>query len=151
MSLLLALGLAIVLSGIVLHFIAASAFSRRIDALRATLPEPVPAIPRTDLPIVIARFAEAATRASQPHDVVHLIQRGEMRLDENSAWQSFTANQSIAIAAVGFVWAARMRMGRLLSMRILDSLVRRRGLLEARLFGSIRLARASGPEADKGE
>jgi hypothetical protein len=44
-----------------------------------------------------------------------------------------------------------MQAAPLASARILDCYVGGEGLLEARLFGSLRLARAAGPQATKGE
>jgi hypothetical protein len=42
-------------------------------------------------------------------------------------------------------------MAPLVSARILDCYVDSKGLLEARLFGSVRLASAAGPQASRGE
>jgi hypothetical protein len=44
-----------------------------------------------------------------------------------------------------------MQAAPLLSAHVLDCYVDGEGLLEARLFGSLRLARAAGPQAAKGE
>jgi hypothetical protein len=82
---------------------------------------------------------------------VWLRQSGEMRANLGDLWRPFTAEQVISIYEPGFVWLARMQAAPLLSARILDCYVDGAGLLEARLFGSLRLARAAGPQAAKGE
>jgi hypothetical protein len=74
-----------------------------------------------------------------------------MRINLGDRWRPFTAEQVISIHQPGFAWLARMRVVPLLSARILDCDVGGEGLLEARLFGSLRLARAAGPQAGKGE
>jgi len=57
----------------------------------------------------------------------------------------------IGIREPGFVWRARMQAAPLVSAHILDYYLDGEGLLEARLFGSWRLARAVGPQVSKGE
>lgn len=74
-----------------------------------------------------------------------------MRALPGDPWRPFTAEQVISVHEPGFAWVARMQTGSLLSARILDCYVDGAGLLEARLFGSLRLARAAGPQASRGE
>jgi uncharacterized protein DUF6544 len=57
----------------------------------------------------------------------------------------------ISIHQPGFAWLAWMQAAPLASVRILDCYVGGAGLLEARLFGSLRVAGAAGPQASKGE
>ena len=80
-----------------------------------------------------------------------LSQRGEMRPNRGDAWRRFTAEQVIRIPEPGFAWRARIQTAPLVSARILDCYVDSEGLLEARLFGSVRLASAAGPQASRGE
>jgi hypothetical protein len=58
---------------------------------------------------------------------------------------------SVSIREPGFVWRARVEAAPLVSARILDCYVDGEGLLEVRLFGSWRLARAAGPQASTAE
>jgi hypothetical protein len=74
-----------------------------------------------------------------------------MRANPRGPWRPFTAEQAISTHEPGFAWLARMQAAPLASARILDCYVGGEGLLEARLFGSLRLARAAGPQATKGE
>ena len=57
----------------------------------------------------------------------------------------------ISIHEPGFAWLARMQAAPLVSVRVLDCYVGGAGLLDARLFGSLSLARAAGAQATKGE
>ena len=66
-------------------------------------------------------------------------------------WRPFIAEQVISVHEPGFVWLARMQAAPLLYAHILDCYVGGEGLLEVRLFGSLRLARAAGPQASRGE
>lgn len=74
-----------------------------------------------------------------------------MRAYLHGSWQPFIAEQVISIQQPCFAWLARMAVAPLASARVLDCYVDGRGLLEARLFGSLRLVRAAGPQASKGE
>lgn len=82
---------------------------------------------------------------------ITLRQTAEMRAEPDGRWQPLTARQVIGVRRPGFVWVAQARLGRLLPVSILDAYAGGRGLLEARLFGSLRVARMAGPQADKGE
>ncbi len=68
-----------------------------------------------------------------------------------SPWREFSAEQTISVYAPGFIWLAGTTVGSLLPLRILNSYVGGHGRLEARLFGSLPLARAAGPAIDRGE
>ena len=57
----------------------------------------------------------------------------------------------IGIYEPGFAWLARIQAAPLVSARVLDCYVDGEGLLEARLFGSLRLARATGAQATTGD
>ncbi|MBV8507173.1 MAG: hypothetical protein JOZ11_15365 [Alphaproteobacteria bacterium] len=77
-----------------------------------------------------------------------------IRRNARQPWRFLAAayrRQLIGIHEPGFVWVARMQVAPLLSARILDCYESGNGFLEARLFGSLRLARAAGPETSKGE
>jgi hypothetical protein len=57
----------------------------------------------------------------------------------------------ISVSRPGFAWLARMQAMPLLSARILDCYIDGEGLLEARLGGSLPLARAAGQEFSRAE
>jgi hypothetical protein len=95
------------------------------------------------VPAIIQSFARDAIRETPVPNTVWLRQCGEMRANLRGSWQPFTAEQVISIHQSGFAWLARMQAAPLASVRILDCYVGGAGLLEARLFGSLRVARAA--------
>jgi hypothetical protein len=74
-----------------------------------------------------------------------------MRAAADSPWRPFTAGQVISIPRPAFAWVARMQSMQLLATHILDCYVDGKGRLEARLCGSLPLARMAGSEVCKGE
>jgi hypothetical protein len=82
---------------------------------------------------------------------VCLRQTGEIRAAADSSWRPFTAEQVISVSRIGFAWSARVQSMPLIATHILDCYVDGKGLLEARLCGSLPLARMAGPEISKGE
>jgi hypothetical protein len=134
------------------HLLTATAFRRRTDAMIARLEQAsVAEASAPPVPAIIQSFARRAVCETPVPNTVCLRQRGEMRANLRDPWRPFTAEQVINIHEPGFVWLARMQTAPLASARILDCYVDGEGLLEARLFGSLRLARAAGPQAGKGE
>jgi len=134
------------------HLLAGAAFCRRtqamIDGLARANPIEAP-LPR--VPALVYCFARRATCETPVPNTVRLWQRGEMRTSLRDPWRPFSAEQVISIHEPGFVWLARMQAAPLVYARVLDCYADREGLLEARLFGSLRLVRATGPQASKGE
>ena len=133
------------------HGIASASFRKRTQALTARLAR-APASDAPDLPVpaVVRSYVQRAAPGAAP-DLVRLHQRAEMRSGPDDAWRPVSAEQTIQVHEPGFLWLARMRMAPLLPVQILDCYVDGQGYLEARLFGSIPVARAAGPEVSKGE
>jgi hypothetical protein len=138
--------------GLLAHLFTAAAFRRRTYTLIGRLQRASAAgVSIPPVPAIIQSFARRAVRDDLVPKTVWLSQRGEMRANLGGTWLSFTAEQIIGTREPAFVWRARMQVAPLISARILDCYVDGEGLLEARLFGSLRLARAAGPQASKGE
>ena len=134
------------------HLRTAAAFRRRTDAMFARLEHAsVAELSTPSVPAIIQSFARRAICEKPVPDTVWLRQCGEMRANLRDPWRPFIAEQVIGIHQPGFAWLARMQVSSLASARILDCYGDGAGLLEARLFGSLPLARAAGPQADKGE
>jgi hypothetical protein len=134
------------------HVLAAAAFRRRTDAMIARVEQAsIVEAATPPVPAIIQSFARRAVCETPVPNTVWLRQCGEIRANLRDPWRPFTAEQVISIHEPGFVWLARMQEAPLASARILDCYVDGEGLLEARLFGSLRLARAAGPQAGKGE
>jgi hypothetical protein len=138
--------------GLLAHLLTASAFRRQTDALITRLEDPSVAEASTSpVPAIIQSFVQRANRDDRVPNTVCLSQRGEMRAKPADPWRPFIAEQVISIREPGFVWRARMQVARLVSARILDCYVDGEGLLEVRLFGSWRLARAACSQASRAE
>ena len=134
------------------HLQTAAAFRRktreifsRLENTSAPEPEAAP------IPAVMQAFASRAVGRNPAPRVVWLHQTGEMRSAPDSPWRPFTAEQMISVSRPGFAWLARMQAMPLLSARILDCYIDGEGLLEARLGGSLPLARAAGQEFSRAE
>jgi hypothetical protein len=102
-------------------------------------------------PTIVQSFVRRAVRETLVPNTVWLRQYGEMRANLRGSWQPFTAEQVISIHQPGFAWIAQIQAAPLASARVIDCYVDGRGLLEARLFRSLRLIRAAGPQADRDE
>jgi hypothetical protein len=124
------------------HLLTASAFRRRTDAMIARF-EQASAAERSmpSVPAIIQSFARRAVGESPVPNTVWLSQRGELRVNLRDSWRRFTAEQVISIHEPGFAWLARMQAAPLVSARVLDCYVGGEGILEARLFGSLQVAR----------
>jgi hypothetical protein len=107
-------------------------------------------IPTPPVPAIVQSFVHRAVSESPVPNTVQLRQCGEMRSLRGDPWRPFTADQVISVHEPGFVWRARMQMAPLLYADILDSYLAGEGLLEVRLLGSLRIARAAGPQIGKG-
>jgi hypothetical protein len=103
------------------------------------------------VPAIIQSFARRAVGENPVPNTVWLSQLGEMRLKLGDPWRRFAAEQVISIDKPGFAWLARMQAMPLLSARVLDCYLDGEGLLEARLLGSLPLARVAGAQANRGE
>jgi hypothetical protein len=144
--------LAAVGGAVAAHFWYATTFQASIAsdvALLETLSGEVPS-PRNDLPEEIAAFARRGLGAA-PRSFVRLRQQGSMRLDPNKDWSPMLAQHVASTYQSSFVWRATVRMAAMMTVVVVDSYVAGEGRLEARLFGSIRVARAAGADTDKAE
>ncbi|HTP28016.1 MAG TPA: DUF6544 family protein [Anaeromyxobacteraceae bacterium] len=99
---------------------------------------------------------ERVRRFALPEGVVAcrgtwLRQVGEMRFGPDSRWLPFEAEQWFEGHDIDFRWQAKVRMAPLVSAEVVDAFKNGAGTLTARVFGVIPLARARGPETDRGE
>lgn len=78
-------------------------------------------------------------------------QVGEMRLAPDKAWSPLTAEHTVSTIEPAFVWHARVEIVPFVDAVVVDSYVAGAGRLEARLFGSVQVALAKGPETDRAE
>lgn len=122
--------------------------NRQVSALRTLRSTEPPTHP----PRLIRNFALRSRSPSQHRPkIIRIHQTGEMRLSKQSQWIPFTAIQDVAIQQPGFVWRAIFRAAPRIKIAVLDSYIDGKGYLEAKLLGSIPLAKAEGAGTDKGE
>ncbi len=74
-----------------------------------------------------------------------------MRFNPADSWRPLQAEQLIAIGHSAFVWFARGRIGSPLNTQVVDAYLDGHGILEARLLGSLPVARFAGPEIARAE
>lgn len=124
-------------------------FARRIAGLEAALLADTAEGAAPTLPPAVATWAARAQAA--PSNAVRLTQAAEMRLSRGGKWQPLGARQIIATRAPGFLWEAWQTKGPLTILRVIDSYVAGHGLLEVRLGGAFRVAKAEDAWTDRGE
>ncbi len=104
------------------------------------------------LPPIVADFARrAGADPLRPARVATFHQTGELRLKPGGTFRRFDAWQVIALGRAGFLWDARQTSGPPLRWRVLDAYVGSEGILEARILGSLPVARAAGSDVTLGE
>ncbi len=137
-----------------LHFWSKLQFQKRVDSAVVELNTDISIYPVDidTLPTRVREFAERATTGQQDiPTVIHVRQRGEIRMQPDAKWQSLTADQYFSVYKPGFIWLAKVKITPLIDIVVVDSFVKSEGYLTARLFGSIRLVSASGSGLDQGE
>ncbi len=131
---------------------AARAFQRQVDSLIAGLDDGEPIPPHHNaIPQIIRDFVDRAGPKDPVPTRIKLRQRCQMRFAPDEPWRGVDAEQTISVGELGFVWLAESKMAPLVSVRVVDAFVGGQGLLEVRQFGSLKLARATGPDVDRGE
>jgi hypothetical protein len=106
---------------------------------------------REELPPAVRLYAERALLGDGPlPGLVRFTQSGRMQL-KPGRWLDFEAEQEVRVDRVEFAWRARVSFAPLVVIRALDWYREGEGGLEARLFGLIPVARASGPETARSE
>lgn len=105
-----------------------------------------------DLPALVVGYAlRAGAEPGAAPRIARFNQRVEMRLTPGGPFAAMRAWQVVALGRAGFLWEARQDLGPLTRLRVLDAFVEGEGHLEARIFGSIPVARAGGAGIALGE
>lgn len=135
------------------QLVAAARFRSRILTLAGRLHATPPLRGGEDqLPPMVAEFARRS--GAEPGSglrVATFSQDGELRLKKGGAFAPTVAWQIIALGRAGFLWDARQSIGPVQHLRVVDALVGSEGVLDARLFGSVPVARMSGRDLALGE
>lgn len=119
--------------------VARRSFLGHIESLQRSLEQARKASePRTDLPAQVLTLANRLGVSAGGEDrLVRLTQSGEMWLKPGAKPVTFTAQQTIAVAEVGFLWQARLPIMADLSMQVVDYVVGDKAGLEGKLLGAI--------------
>lgn len=112
--------------------------------------------PATDmldkLPKVVAEHVlRAGVKPGTVARTVTFTQKAELRLKPGGKFREFAAWQIVGVGQAGFMWEARQSSGLASSVRVIDAYFDGQGTLEARAFGAIPVARASGPDISLAE
>lgn len=152
--------LVLVLLGLIaVQLAVARAFRARVLGLAGRLTSASPAIDpeatatrAAGLPALVTGYAvRAGAEPGAAPRILRFNQKVEMRLAPGAAFTPMRAWQVVALGRAGFLWEARQDLGPLTRLRVLDAFVEGDGHLEARLFGSIPVARAGGAGIALGE
>jgi len=104
------------------------------------------------LPGAVRRYYAKSVRDELANArVVRVTQTGEMQLALEKPPVTFTATEHFSTHEVAFVWNARVRMAPMVGAVVVDRFAHGRGLLDARLFGTLSMAHGVGPDTDVGE
>lgn len=104
------------------------------------------------LPVLMQRYLEKTGMMGRDNiNTVWLKQKGFLRTSPDRKWFPMTAEQYYHIPAGGFIWYGKMQMMPLITLTGVDKFIRGKGSLDIRLLSLLRVAQATGPEADQGE
>jgi hypothetical protein len=125
--------------------IARRAFLRHIESLQRSLDQARTASGEcVDLPPqVLSLVRRLGVPTGGKGRIVRLTQTGEMWLRPGAKSVPFTAQQTIAVAEVGFLWHARLRIVANLSMQVVDYVVGEKAGLEGKLLATIPVVHAT--------
>ncbi|MCB2114884.1 MAG: hypothetical protein KDE00_00930 [Rhodobacteraceae bacterium] len=147
----IALLVLVLMTLVMIQIVAAGRFRARILREAANLRQLPAPEPRRDLPEIVYAFArKAGADPDHPPCTAALRQKAEIRLKPGGPFAPIEAWQTIALGKPGFVWDARAD-GAVMKFRVLDAYAGGLGHLEARAFGSVRVASARGADADVAE
>lgn len=105
-----------------------------------------------DLPPILKNYLSKVVLMNDPSlcRYVSFHQHGLFRMKPTDKMSGFTATQMISLVAPMFSWEANIKVSAV-PVKVCDRLVDGKGELEARLFGVIPVAKATGPELLRGE
>lgn len=137
----------------VLFLVLSGRFKAKIEERRKRLiAGQVPLPPEPDaIPGTVRAFAERNGGRRGGPAVLHLQQEAELRRVPGGPFMALKADQLLGSRDPGFVWEAMARMAGVVPLRAVDSAVGGTGWLEARIAGAVAVAKATGPDTDKGE
>jgi hypothetical protein len=106
------------------------------------------------LPSPVQRYFRAVLKDGQPIiSAVTIDMAGSFNMSPTGEqWKPFTSRQRVVTRRPGFLWDAKIAMLPGVSVRVVDSYIVGRGLLQAKLLGLVRMAELQGDgEIARGE
>ncbi|TFG00674.1 MAG: hypothetical protein EU542_07850 [Promethearchaeota archaeon] len=82
---------------------------------------------------------------------VKLHQKGSFKLNPDSNWKPFSADQYINTRSQSFLWYAKIKMMPLINFHVIDEFIGGKGALKAKLFNLITVVNEEGGKLDQGE
>ncbi|MFN0113931.1 MAG: DUF6544 family protein [Paracoccaceae bacterium] len=136
-----------------LQFLASRSFRARGLSLGARLRvSPATVDASAALPPLVRDFAlKSGAVAGAGLKTASYTQSGTFRLDKGGPMVPVSAWEVVALGSPGFLWEGRLDAGALRQVRTIDGLVDGKGHFEARLLGSVPLARVSGGDMTLGQ
>ncbi|GAB5470882.1 MAG: hypothetical protein Kilf2KO_39120 [Rhodospirillales bacterium] len=107
--------------------------------------------PATALPDLARTYAERAGAVAEAPGLIRIVQRCQMRFQPDGSWHEIKATSTMSARRPGFVWLARLKVGPLSLIAIVDALVAGRGTMQARLLSLVPLASAKGDDSDRAQ
>ncbi len=132
-------------------FLLVLAFARKAKRLIARLQRAVPDERPRKIPQAVKDFAQLGGADRKAPRLIRLRQRCEMRFQPGQSWHDLEAESVMSPLTPGFVWQAKLKVGPLALVSVIDAYVEGIGLMEARLLSLLPMARSRGGEANRGE
>ncbi len=127
------------------------AFARKAKRMIARLESATVEESAEEPPELARRFAERCGAAKSAPRLIRLRQRCEMRFQPGQSWHALEAESAMSPRAPGFVWQAKLKVGPVPLVSVIDAYVQGIGLMEARVLSLVPLARSRGGAANRGE
>lgn len=106
----------------------------------------------TSLPEPARRYLRTAvddTAATSRIDAVHITQGGAFRTSPSARWLPIQAEEWQTVGEPGFVWKARFSPMPLVSLTVVESLIRGKGSGTVKAAGKLPVTNFDGPETDQ--
>ena len=125
-------------------------FDATLDTIDAGLRQPrTQSGARTDLPPEVLALAARLGAVAEGGSFATFDQTGQMWSKPGAKPMDFSAHQTVAVHATGFLW--RAQFGFPVPMVVADYFYDKSGGLEVRVLGAVRVIRGNGPAFDQGE
>jgi hypothetical protein len=106
---------------------------------------------REALPPPVQRYLRYALRDATPDlRTVRILHGGSFRTKPDAPWAPIEGEEYFTVGKPGFVWAARMETSPVLWIGVRDHVIDGRGSMLVKLYSTLTVVDAAGPEMDEG-